>query len=84
MLELKDNVDQLIDDLKENVFKKKWSKNISKLLNVEKLRINTLVIGRVDNSPDRLYVGANTNKILIFDLDGNLLENRFIDSASSI
>jgi len=74
MTEQKFNVDQLIDDLKAKAFQKKWSKNILKILNVEKLRINSLVIGSVDFCTNRLYVGANTNKILVFDLNGIFLE----------
>jgi outer membrane protein assembly factor BamB len=78
------SINSTIEQFKINSFSPKWEKQISDVLENENIRINSLVIGQVAELPSRIYVGANTNKILIFDLDGVYLEYIELDEADEV
>ncbi|HEY5125473.1 MAG TPA: hypothetical protein VIK14_17225, partial [Ignavibacteria bacterium] len=67
-------LDLLIKKNKSDSLRKNWETEISKILLEDEVRINSLVIGCVGDLEERIYVGSNSNKILIYDLLGNYLE----------
>ena len=78
MLENKDYnllIETSIEEFRINSFVEEWKRNISDFLGEEDITIKSLVIGKIGELPDRIYVGANTNKVLIFDTSGSYIES---------
>src|SRR5277367_5138382 len=82
--DLQSIIDSTIEYFRTKSFIPKWEKHISELIEDEEIRINSLVIGKVGELPDRIYVGANTNKLLVFDFDGTYLDTIEIDEGDEI
>jgi outer membrane protein assembly factor BamB len=74
----------IIKNFQSQSFIKVWEKNISEILNEEGIRINSLIIGTVGELPDRIYAGANSNTVLVFEFDGTYLERIELDEGVEV
>lgn len=77
-------IENSIDDLRENSFIENWQISISDILNEDDITINSLIIGKVGELPDRIYVGANTNMVLIYDLSGKHIDSLELDESIKV
>src|ERR1035437_8508772 len=77
-------IENSIEDFRDNSFIESWQISISDILNEDDITINSLIIGKVGELPDRIYVGANTNKVLIFDLSGKYIDSIELDESVKV
>jgi len=77
-------IENSIDYLRENSFNEIWKKSISDILDEEDININSLIIGKVGELPDRIYVGANTNMVLIYDLFGKYIDSIELNESEKV
>ena len=66
-------INLIIKEFKLNAFSKNWIKNISDFAEREDIRINSLVIGKIGELKERIYIGANIDNVFIFDVNGEYL-----------
>lgn len=77
-------IENAIEEFRSNSFIEVWQKSISEILEEEDIRINSLVIGMIGELPERIYVGANTNRVLVFDLNGLYIDNIELDEGVEV
>lgn len=85
--EIKDynlTIENSVEDLRDNSFNEIWKKNISDILKEDDITINSLIIGKVGELTDRIYVGANTNKILTFEVSGKYIDCIELDEGVKV
>lgn len=85
--EIKDfnlTIENSVEDLRENSFTEIWKKNISDILKEEDITINSLIIGKVGELSDRIYVGANSNIILTFEVSGEYIDCIELDEGVKV
>lgn len=63
----------IVKEFRLNTFSKNWNEKISDSAEREDIRINSLVIGKIGDLQERIYVGANADRVFIFDLNGGYL-----------
>lgn len=78
------SLQSIIDELRHKSFNIKWRKDIATIIKEEDIRINSVIIGKVCDLPDRIYVGTNSNKILIFDTEGLFIEILELEDGEEI
>lgn len=77
-------ITSIIDNLKDSSLKEVWKISINDFLEEQDVRINSIVIGKVGSVSERIYTGSNSNKILIFNLDGEKIDEIEIDYETEI
>ena len=77
-------IDSIIDNLKDSALKEVWKISINDFQEEQDVRINSIVIGKVGSNSERIYTGSNSNKILVFDLDGKKVDEIEIDDETEI
>lgn len=77
-------ITSIIDIIKDSSLKAEWRVSIDEFLDDQDVRINSIVIGKVGALPDRIYTGSNSNKIVVFNLDGQNVDEIEIDYETEI
>jgi len=77
-------INSIIEEFKNSASDPNWEISINQFLKDKNVRINTIVIGIIGTTPERIYIGSNTNIILVFDRDGNKIDEIEIDYETEI
>jgi outer membrane protein assembly factor BamB len=68
------SIDMIIKKHKNDLLIRNFEIKISDIIIEEEVRINSIAIGCIGDIDERIYVGANSNKILIYDIEGNFID----------
>jgi len=77
-------ISSIIEEFRVSSFKIVPEFSINKYLKDKKVRINSIVIGIVGTTPERIYIGSNTNIIFVFNLDGQKVDEIEVDCETEI